>query len=378
MKQFSLIFAFLFLMLSACKKDDIHVNANCTISDLDQQPFNTFQVIGTHNSYRIKTYEPIFNLLSLVISLLPEGIVPENLDPRQEWDYTHLPFVEQFDTYLVRSLEIDIYYDPEGGLYANRLGNAIVGKPVASREPALNEPGLKVMHIPHLDYLTHYLTFKQSLNEILNWSNANPTHFPITVMIELKEYGDQPIISDLVLPFTEEAKQEIANEILSVFPENKLITPKDLRTLSTLEASIAANGWPTLANTRGKVIFIAMDKDEIDEVVFGSNKSLTENANHVFKVINNSIEDFDFIKEAVGMGLIVRTRADAGTIQARNGDISKREAAFSSGAQIISTDYPKPDPRHINQPSSWTDYEVQWPGGSVARSNIYTDCYIAE
>ena len=50
---------------------------------------------------------------------------------------------------------------------------------------------------------------------------------------------------------------------------------------------------------------------------------------------------------------MVRTRADANTMQARNNDTSQREQAFASGAQAISTDYYLPAQHFGN------DYQVQ-------------------
>jgi len=40
---------------------------------------------------------------------------------------------------------------------------------------------------------------------------------------------------------------------------------------------------------------------------------------------------------------IVRTRSDAGTMDARTNDQTRKIAAIKSGAQIISTDYYRPD-----------------------------------
>ena len=80
-----------------------------------------------------------------------------------------------------------------------------------------------------------------------------------------------------------------------------------------------------------------------------------------FKV-NDPINDFDKIQRLVKDGFLVRTRADADTRQARTGDITQRDKAFSSGAQYISTDYHEPDRR-------LSDYSVRFPGGHVARSN---------
>ncbi len=55
--------------------------------------------------------------------------------------------------------------------------------------------------------------------------------------------------------------------------------------------------------------------------------------------------------------------ADADTREARSGETARREAAFASGAQVVSTDYYEPNP------AFGTGYEVALPGGGVARCN---------
>ncbi len=68
------------------------------------------------------------------------------------------------------------------------------------------------------------------------------------------------------------------------------------------------------------------------------------------------------IESLVEQGYMVRTRADADTVQARSGDTTQRDAALASGAHFISTDYPVPDPR-------FSDYQVRLPGNGIARCN---------
>ena len=46
-----------------------------------------------------------------------------------------------------------------------------------------------------------------------------------------------------------------------------------------------------------------------------------------------------------------------------------KEAAFRSGAQIISTDYYRPDPRNATQPNEFSSYKCQFPLGIIARIN---------
>jgi hypothetical protein len=80
-------------------------------------------------------------------------------------------------------------------------------------------------------------------------------------------------------------------------------------------------------------------------------------------VVNDPIGDADRIRELVEAGFIVRTRADADTVQARSGDTAMRDAAFESGAQYVSTDYVFPDDRF------GTGYVADLPGDGAARCN---------
>jgi hypothetical protein len=83
---------------------------------------------------------------------------------------------------------------------------------------------------------------------------------------------------------------------------------------------------------------------------------------HFWK-LNDSIADFDTIRDAVARGFVVRTRADADTVEARSGSTERRDHALASGAQWVSTDYPVPDTR-------WGHgYVAKIPGGMPARCN---------
>ena len=58
-----------------------------------------------------------------------------------------------------------------------------------------------------------------------------------------------------------------------------------------------------------------------------------------FFIVNDPVEDFEKITRLIQSGYMVRTRADAGTWEARTEDSKRFEAAIESGAQVISTDY---------------------------------------
>ena len=82
-----------------------------------------------------------------------------------------------------------------------------------------------------------------------------------------------------------------------------------------------------------------------------------------FLFLDDPVAEAERIRAAVAAGYLVRTRADADTREARSGDTRRREAAFASGAQYVSTDYFRPDPRFA------TGYVVELPGGETVRCN---------
>ena len=77
---------------------------------------------------------------------------------------------------------------------------------------------------------------------------------------------------------------------------------------------------------------------------------------------NDPVGAYDEIRTLVNEGFMVRTRADAETKEARANDVKRRDKALTSGAQFVSTDFPRPDPKI-------GEYEVSLPGKVVARIN---------
>ena len=327
---------------------------------------NQIQVIGTHNSYHQR---PNASLMKLIGSYKPEAV--------NELDYGHRPLHEQLDM-GVRQLELDCYADPDGGRFANPLGpkNAVaVGlPPVASNDPngELLKPGIKVMHIPDIDYGTSVLTLLDGLREVRAWSSAHPRHVPIFILIELKSETLGPLFTQ-ALPWDAKQLAELDREILSIFPRQQLITPGDVRgEYRSLPEALRRRGWPLLDEARGKVLF-GMDNEgkECEEYLRGherlENRVLfvsvpQDNPAAAWMKINDPINDFARIQEMVSAGFLVRTRADEPTGQARTNDTGMRDRALASGAQYVSTDYPEPDPR-------LSPYCVQFEGKHAARTN---------
>ncbi len=329
---------------------------------------NQIQVIGTHNSYHIAPHEDLMNLLSATSKRLAEGL-----------DYTHKPLAEQFGNQGIRQIELDIFADPEGGLFADpssRKTLKTLGKdigPDPNRDGVLSKPGLKVLHVQDIDYQTTASTFKIALGQIRQWSKAHPKHVPIMVLVEVKG-GATPGLPTKPLPFDKVALDGVDAEIDSVFARGEIFTPDDLRgAFSTLPQAIKERGWPTLDAVRGKVMFGLDNEGPIRGLYLEGHDALAgrrmfataptdEHPSAAWFKINDPIKDFDRIRDVVARGFMVRTRADADTRQARANDPTQRDKALASGAQFISTDYPEPR-------AEFSPYQVKLPQNAVARAN---------
>lgn len=326
---------------------------------------NNVQYLGTHNSYHLAPREDVFEVL---LAFIP--------DVAPTLDYTHRPLTEQLELLGIRQFELDVFDDPKGGLYANRNALALFDEPVASGIPELDEPGLKVIHVQEIDYRTTCYTLVSCLEEIKAWSDANPNHLPITILIETKDEAiPDPVNLGFVvpLPIGEAALDRVDAEIRSVFPDNRLILPDHVRgDAPTLENAILTRGWPPLSWARGRVMFALDNGGETRDLYIAGHPSLAGrvmftdspegSAEAAFMKKNNPLATPGEIAGLVEKGYIVRTRADADTTQSRENDTTQREAALGSGAQLISTDYPEPDTR-------FSDYQVTIPGGDIARCN---------
>ncbi|MFZ1862690.1 MAG: phosphatidylinositol-specific phospholipase C1-like protein [Polyangiales bacterium] len=333
----------------------------CGSDDGQVLKMNEIQVLGTHNSYHIQPRDSILEALAALI----------DQETADSLEYTALPLQEQFDR-GVRQIELDIFADPEGGLYAERKALKIIGVDEAS-PPELYEPGLKVLHVQDLDFETHCLTFKICLTTLKQWSDAHSDHLPITVMIEAKE-EDVGYGMTVPIPFGPDEVAGIDDEILSVFPPDQLITPDDVRgEHDTLEDAVLNDGWLTLAKARGRIMFVFLNGDAPKDYYIEGHPSLTGRVMFTNSVrgepeaawfnVNNALNDGQTIRDLVADGYMVRTRADEDTQQARDDDYSLQEAAFASGGQYVSTDYVVPNP------DFGTTYSVAVPGGYVARCN---------
>ena len=323
----------------------------------DTLRLNEIQVLASHNSYKGAPYPEVLATLQAAVPATAAGL-----------EYAHRPLPEQFDMFGVRAIELDVWADPQGGLYAQPAYPLSVGVTIPD-DPAMRAPGFKVLHQSNFDTNSTCLTLVACLELVRDWSDAHPGHVPMMVQIEVKDQAADAAEFDA-----------LDAEIRSVFDDDQLVTPDDVRgDAATLGEPVRTNGWPTLGETRGKVLF-TLDNGGFRDLYLAGHPSLAGRVmftpsepgadDAAFAKLNDPVGDKDAIAAALAANMIVRTRADADTLQARNNDTTDREAALASGAQFVSTDYEEPNP-------AFSPYVVTIPDGTPARCNPVTapaDC----
>jgi Phosphoinositide phospholipase C, Ca2+-dependent len=332
---------------------------------------NQVQVIGTHNSYHRE--------LSKQVEATYEELIGQPDDYDRFLAYSHASIPNQLARQDVRGLELDLFPDPRGGLYSEPLVRQRLGLGPLP-DPAWRQPGVKVFHIADLDYETTCVHLVTCLEQVREWSDANPGHVPILIMLELKQSDERAVRQGGVVapPWDAGALDSLDAEIRSVFDEWDMITPDDVRRRGlTLEQSVLRHGWPTLRKSRGQVAFLLDNEPgKIRDAYTAGRPSLEGRV--IFTNTNPGSPDSAFAKRndplganasriqgLVRDGYLVRTRSDLPLETVTSGDTTMLEAALASGAHLISTDFPE-----VGMSARYgSDYVARLPEGGPARCN---------
>lgn len=280
------------------------------------------QALGTHNSYHVEPAQPVDD----------------------SHRYTHAPLDEQLGRLGVRQFELDLHL----------------------REGV----GFEVFHLPNLDDVTTCLALTDCLAVMKAWSDANPCHAPLMVWLEPKDdldglvEGLSPILG---------RTDELEAEILSVWPRGRIIAPDDVRGgHATLPEGVAAGGWPSLADSRGKVIFSMLDSGEHRDayvagaealegrLLFVDASTVTDPFAATLK-LDNPTGDAEAISAAVAGGFLVTGNVDS--LEADDASNQARvDAALGLGLHFLAGDLVEPG----------DGFSVVIPGGNPARCNAVT------
>ena len=257
---------------------------------------NQLQFIGSHNSYKLAMDDKFMAALT-----------KQNPGAARSLDYSHSPITDQLDM-GIRKLELDVFFDQD------------------------NE-SLLVGHVQQIDMNSSCSPLGVCFEQILTWSEANSRHVPIWISFNTKDQT----IEGLPVPdvFSHYALGLLDREIERFF-EGKTIWPKDVVELS----------WPKIEDARGKFLFILDEGGKKQEQYLRGWESrpmfvpvMPPHPAAAILIINDPMKNHQKITAMVEQGFMVRTRADADTLEARLQKSNRKELAIQSGAQAISTDY---------------------------------------
>lgn len=274
--------------------------------------FHHLQTKSTHNSFHVET----------------EG------NTLEDWNYTHAPLDVQMGEQGVRHVELDIRFNEDLGIF-------------------------EVYHLPILDEQTTCREFTKCLSVLKKWSDGHRAHHMIVVQLEMRS----ALADETAEPYFD----ALHKEIRSVWPEDRLFTPDELQgDFPTLRDAVKTNGWPTLGELRGQLMF-TLDDAETNRQFYTRN--LTSLAGRIIfansapsdpwaaiAILNNPVTNAQAISEALAANLLVRSFVDA--------SVEVRQAALDGGVHFMTTDYPAP--------VAGMDYWFDLPGGTPSRCNVVT------
>lgn len=314
-------------LLAACSSGD---DAAVTTSSSTCRPaggasspsalrMNHWQAKGSHNSYHIGA----------------PGTV------EQSWRYTHAPLDVQLAEQGVRQVELDLHLDSL-------------------------DTDFEVFHLKWIDEQTTCRDFTDCLVALRSFSDAHPSHHAVSVQLEPKVgfTKDQP----------EAYFDKLESAILSVFDRSRIVTPDDVRGCrETLGEAIREDGWPTIDETRGKLLFLFDDDGAVRDAYTRGGSSLdgrllftdSEPGAPIAAIAirNDPTRDLDAIRAALGANMMVRTMID-GAAGDDESNAAGLAAGLASGANWLSSDFPAP--------VEGRTYFASIPGGTPSRCNPVT------
>ncbi len=277
--------------------------------------FNEVAFLGTHNSYKLgttKEYKKLYNALDVMTF----GAVKSEIG-----NFTADTLTEQLQL-GIRSLEIDIETVVSG-----------------------SDIGFVVSHKPYIDNVSGCYDFAGALEEIKLWSDNNPGHLPITVIIEPKS-GIVPVNG--MRNFNIDYANALDSLVFSVLGET-LLSPKDMMgDYASFKEMRENDGWLALKDTLGKVMillhdcsvtdkFISQDETIKSRAMFPMLRYDDRNKSYTSFILDNEPDKaLEHESESLDKcNLIVRTRADSFP----NFSEERYESVNKCSSQIISSDY---------------------------------------
>ena len=335
---------------------------NYTGSPLLELPLNHFRMIGSHNSYHMKSSYPI---------------------PAHQ--YAHAPLPAQLGDYSdgVRQVEIDIH------ILEGKGGNVMY-------------------HVQLLDDHTNCYCLTECLLLVREWSKLYTLHYPIMLMVEFKRQAYEDLLVGLNgITCNDLYNLEIA--LLDVFPPGSFLLPRHVRgsfptllsaltyrsyldrktnrwntttpsdrptpaedaemaPLAQYAATNVSFGWPSMGEMLGRVMFVWLDDvfNYADRLPCVRDDPSSENIalfiaqskwNRTYSAVQvnrDPLIDWNLnqIQRAIDHGLLVRTLTTTAQVSRR--DTRRYEAALQYGMHYLSSDFEAPCAGNIRSASNMT------------------------
>lgn len=266
---------------------------------------NELTVIGTHNSYQRYSGD---GKTHLSCTIETQNGVPITLS-------------DQLDAGL-RNLEIDIETIVDNG-----------------------ETSFVCIHSPVFDMATNCYSFEKALEELAVWSDNNPGHLPVSIIIEPKAVF---IPLENMEFFSLEAAKELDKTLRTVLGDRLLTPGEALGSFDSFKSMREADGWKTVEECLGKIAvilhpckvtddYINIDPTIKTQSMFPMVRAADKDKPYAaFLLINDAKQLLKNSEKLAAGNYIIRTRADLSGMYSADTFAS----AAASAANIISTDYP--------------------------------------
>lgn len=308
--------------------------ASFDLSGADRIRLNELSFLATHNSYQPRAGWA-YRLLLQSVSPLP-GVSVDGRLAGFEMD----GLTEQLE-HGIRSLELDVEAIEEDGAFSFLVTHFL------------------------LDNRSSCQDFEKALEELTMWSDHNPDHLPLIILIEPKS---------VTLPLGKMKAFDVScaaalDDVIRKTAGERLLSPGEMMGSYDSFASMRADdGWPFLEDCLGRMVFLLHPCDVTDDYI-ERDRSIRTQAMFPCLRYDGIREDYaSFILDnnpsgAAGhraeayddLRLMVRTRAD----DYPDFDEARYAAADRCGAQIITTDFPPRDVRPNEHVYSFDGFTVR-------------------
>ncbi len=266
---------------------------------------NDIQILASHNSYKKR---------GSAIGKLFVGL-GDSFAEANALKYGYKNFTDQFES-GIRSMEIDL---------------------------RLRKTSFVLTHVPLVDNGSVAPDFAMALEEIKLFSDNNPNHIPIIMLMEIKD--DWMILDHALQSIGSEQLEMLDNLLFEKLGDTLFIPSEMMESGKSIQETVTTTGWPSVQSLLGKVIFVLhpgsfttpyyeLDQTLSSQAMFLGVYKDDVNQDYASFVVHNDI-DVASISELVDQGYIVRTRIDDYLVfEQENFD-----QALLSGAQILTSDF---------------------------------------